>query len=168
MRECRAGRRLKLSCRNWGQFGGGNRGGSDRSARGERGRGQRSSDGNKGGFVQKLPEMEMGAELNRRKEGREARWRRRGSGCTDSCLFGRERVIYLVVRSWMDLKASLSPERVPSRRELRKRERDNARGEEERRRIYEPRSRGVKRPERSFRDLKQTRVKPRRRRVRRD
>ena len=28
---------------------------------------QKSSDGNKGGFVQKLPEMEMGAELNRRK-----------------------------------------------------------------------------------------------------
>ena len=58
----------------------------------------------------------------------------------------------------------LSPERVPSRRELRKREK----GQCERRRIYEPRSRGVKRPERSFRDLKQTRVKPRRRRVRRD
>ena len=41
-------------------------------------------------------------------------------------------------------------------------------GQCERRRIYQPRSRGVKRPERSFRDLKQTRVKPPRRRVRRD
>ena len=63
----RGGRRLKLSCSNWGQFG--ER--EDRRQQGEALFGQ-----------QELPEMEMGA-------------RRRRLRCTNSCLFGRERVIYL-------------------------------------------------------------------------
>ena len=75
MRECRAGRRLKLSCRNWGQFGGGTEEGQ--IGRSEE-RKRKEERWQQGRLCSEIARNGNGSRAES-EEGRGARWRRRSA-----------------------------------------------------------------------------------------
>ena len=169
VRECRAGRRLKLSCRNWGQFGGGTEEGQigrpeERKRTEERWQ--------QGGLCSEIARNGNGSRAES-EEGREGGLDGAAGVAAAPIPVSLGEKGSFISSSGVGLESFPLSLPVPGKSAISTRAPKTRKGQcermREKRRIYEPRSRGVKRPERSFRDLKQTRVKPpRRRRVRRD